>query len=1441
MKKLIFILIAWIAVTVSAFATDVTIGNSVQTALPFNPSNIGNDRSITISVTNGSATVTSAALFPSAIVGKSGFQVTIAGVQYVVSGVASTSSLTLTTNYAGATGSPTLVLHKYVLLRIYATQSFQPFGASYVVQPGVPGSANFFKEIAVSILNPGTGNVAYYPEFTLPATTDATITNQARYVLGLYRPDNSFLAYYLCGSESALALPPTTPTSFTAICAFNSPGGIVPPNNEVYTKPQIDQRLPSCTTGQMIYYATTGNAQSCLTVGSGLSIAGGTITSSGGATINPTDTVVPYRLNSTTFADSSWSVGTNLAASSAITARASGAPTHFFRLITPADTGLTAGSESVGVQIGGNTSAATVTRQWATGGLATQRENLFVAPTYAFVGASLLTDSATVAITGAPIAGTNATITNQYSLWVMGGQTKLQGVTPLLVTQSIGTSGSPNLITVTGALHTTLAADTETTDLNFNLNRSIQFTAGGGGFPTERAVRFQAPTYAFTSADTITDAINVEIDTPRAGTNATLTNSFALKLALNANAHQGLWIDNSQASPTGNLFVTGIAGIKIFRIVPSNGDLNFVFSDAALGTTNTDGFIHYPSMAGVPTGVPTAYTGTIPTVIDTTNNRFYGYISGTWTNLSGSGGGGTTINPTDTVIPYRANATTFNDSSWSVGTSLAASSAITARTTGAPTYFFRLITPADTGLTASTESVGSQHGGNASAATVTRQWATGGLATQRENLFVAPTYAFVGASTLTDAATVAITGAPIAGTNATITNPFSLWVMGGQTKLQGITPLVVAQSIGSSGSPNLITVTGALHTTLAADTETTDLNFNLNRSIQFTAGGGGFPTERAVRFQAPTYAFTSADTITDAINVEIDTPRAGTNATLTNSFAMKMVLNANAHQGLWIDNSSASPSGNLFVTGIAGIKIFRIVPSNGDLNFVFSDTVLGTGNTDGFIHYPSMAGTPTGTATTYSGVVPTVIDSTNNLFYGYLGGAWTKLTTPPGGADGTLQYRVNATTFGGVAGSAVTTLGEVDLNNTARTSGGSTRYFRVRTPADTGLTADTESIGQQYGGNSSAATVTRQFTAGGGAFATQREVVFVAPTYAFTSGDTITNAATVSITGAPVAGTNATLTNTRALAIESGSLEIGTHSGFTPDAGTNFIYAATQGTAAFQSTSSTGYSGTNLYDHNGTLAASFQYGNSSASVLADTFFFGPRNGSAPMLFVSGAGATERGRMTNAGLFSFNAGGSPGAQVHVLAASAGTIGLRVDSASSPTQPPVRFTINTSAGAALTTGGNWQLVNTTQFAWADSSTDPTGATSQGLTFHSTGVVRVTNGSTGYGSLLRGRKVLPKTTAYTVLYSESDAVYTNEGAAASVNFTLPSATVDATYTFFVQDADGIQITAAAGDTIRVGTAAPTATGGNITSTTIGSSIVLVAINSTEWISIAVTGTWT
>jgi len=281
MKNILPLILLLCVFAITGHATDVTV--SALALNGFNPTNIGNDRSIIVTTAGGSPTVTSVGAFPSSIVGIGGFTVLIDGTTYTVAGVSSTSSLTLTTNYSGTPGVQTMLLYKYVFMRVYADRAFQPLGSFQVVQPGTVGSGSFYIRFAASVVNTGSQNQLFIPQFIIPATTDALITNQAKYTFALYRTDGSTLPFFVCPNGiTKMAIPPSTPTTWAAICQYNSPSAVVPPNNEAYTKTEIDFRFPSCSVNQSIYYASSGNTQACLTYGSGLTLTGGTLTAGGG-------------------------------------------------------------------------------------------------------------------------------------------------------------------------------------------------------------------------------------------------------------------------------------------------------------------------------------------------------------------------------------------------------------------------------------------------------------------------------------------------------------------------------------------------------------------------------------------------------------------------------------------------------------------------------------------------------------------------------------------------------------------------------------------------------------------------------------------------------------------------------------------------------------------------------------------------------------------------------------------------------------------------------------------------------------------------------------------------------------------------------------------------------------------------------------------------------
>lgn len=115
--------------------------------------------------------------------------------------------------------------------------------------------------------------------------------------------------------------------------------------------------------------------------------------------------------------------GANTSPGLTITQPAHTAGTHrILRLNGGAYAGVTASTEVDDVLFD---LARTVT--WDTGSLTTQRFVRITAPTIAFSGASTVTDAATLAISGAPITGTNATLTNSYALWIESGTSMFAG------------------------------------------------------------------------------------------------------------------------------------------------------------------------------------------------------------------------------------------------------------------------------------------------------------------------------------------------------------------------------------------------------------------------------------------------------------------------------------------------------------------------------------------------------------------------------------------------------------------------------------------------------------------------------------------------------------------------------------------------------------------------------------------------------------------------------------------------------------------------------------------------------------------------------------------------------------------------------------------------------------------------------------------------------
>lgn len=89
-------------------------------------------------------------------------------------------------------------------------------------------------------------------------------------------------------------------------------------------------------------------------------------------------------------------------------------------------------------------------------------------------------------------------------------------------------------------------------------------------------------------------------------------------------------LGNTATSESADLsFLTQSAGTAMSQKMRITG-LGSVIAgaEAAIATNATDGFLYIPTCAGTPSGTPTAVTGKVAMVFDTTNNKFYVYDAG---------------------------------------------------------------------------------------------------------------------------------------------------------------------------------------------------------------------------------------------------------------------------------------------------------------------------------------------------------------------------------------------------------------------------------------------------------------------------------------------------------------------------------------------------------------------------------------------------------------------------------------------------------------------------------------------------------------------------------------------------------------------------------------------------------------------------------------------
>jgi len=762
----------------------------------------------------------------------------------------------------------------------------------------------------------------------------------------------------------------------------------------------------------------------------------------------------------------------------------------------------------------------------------------------------------------------------------------------------------------------------------------VNFPAGSLGAPSVRLAGSDTGLYA--GANTVRLAANGQYCAEFSNTLITLMfpvtgNSHVLDFRSGTNA-QTLRVFNTYTSSTS--FETGQLSwaSNEFRIGSAVGSAGGTERATVIGAWNAAGTFT--------AGLTVSSTGyTMGTIMAAAGTRTWG-----WGYHSGGPGtyGGAYMSGNDMYIDvkgasgkrlYLRNASA-NICSWDMDTGSYTMSNIAA-TSGAITEF-TLTAAAHTGQTASTEATSVNF--NLSS---TKQFATGALTTQRAMRIQAPTYSFVGASTITTASTLSISGPPVAGTNATITSGLAFAVESGASYFAGNTTVSGVATIydlyvngGDSGRIRLLragfdiavwidnasvklwgsqifgwtsgtNANGTVDTVLVRDaagtlaqrnstnaqtlrvynTYTSSTSFETlqargvaSANFEFgpmkgSAGGtlrgltiGGYATESASI--TPWLTFNNAGAATFAGNIV-----AGSN----------QVLNIGTTD---VNNDQIVTTKNLFIETNSG---------NGSMGIKVASLYLGERAVNAGNYWTAFTGLGTSgvTLTTAQAVQSITVKAADNIYDNHLGNglsllAGSSLSTAVtykdggqvvvsggdgGGTDGpggqvtirsgkgrgagqnkvviqtsavgasgtTLQTYVDVITVGQ---SLLTTFaGPITLTQPISTTGSPTA-FTVTGAAHTTLTLSTEATDVNF---NLARTV--QFATG--ALTTQRAMRIQAPTYRFVGASTITTASTLSISGSPVAGTNATITNAYALHVESGTtflngtVKFGSYTSFT--------------------------------------------------------------------------------------------------------------------------------------------------------------------------------------------------------------------------------------------------------------------------------------------------------
>lgn len=411
-----------------------------------------------------------------------------------------------------------------------------------------------------------------------------------------------------------------------------------------------------------------------------------------------------------------------------------------------------------------------------------------------------------------------------------------------------------------------------------------------------------------------------------------------------------------------------------------DGNSNVVITNSALATTATDGFLYLPGCPGLPTGVPTTFTGTHSLVFDSTNNKLMAYNSG-WTDVIGNGSTSITTLGTITTGTWNGNVITetyggTGQSSYALGDILYSS---------APDTLSKL-----SGNTTTTKKILTQTGTGAVSA--------------------APVWDDLSGSDITGAALVKADD-----TNVTLTlsgNPTDCLLR--TTTITAGWSGQLAVGRGGTGTSNQFTTGSVVFAGASGVYQEDNANFYWDDSANSLSLGTTNNTTR-LNVDGVISIFDSAGKL---LNAGLATESSGT--------LINIGVNDGSDNRFGGSYNSGNQGGFLRVDGRAGARLFNFygrtagvagtaselafLDSSG--NFSLGTGALSTTATDGYIYMPTAAGTPTGTPTSIGGRSPFIFDSTNNKLKIYNGG-WIDpvgndlLTWVPVLGDGTSNFTLS--------------------------------------------------------------------------------------------------------------------------------------------------------------------------------------------------------------------------------------------------------------------------------------------------------------------------------------------------------------------------------------------------------------------------------------------------